>query len=54
MLQETRRPVVIFQCAKCSKIVGDSTALVEANQDMQTLTISGKTLYFFFCEISRM
>ena len=44
MLQETSRPVVIFQCAKCNKIVGDSTALVEANQDMQTLTISGKTL----------
>jgi len=47
-MEEEKEPIVIFQCLSCNKIIGDSTVLIEANQDMQTVTVSGT-----FIEVKR-
>ncbi len=32
---------VVFQCIKCSACIGDSLAMVRADEDTQTVTLSG-------------
>lgn len=31
----------IFQCGKCRSVLGDTLALIDADQEEQTLTLSG-------------
>ena len=37
--------VIVFQCQKCRRIVGDSTAWITANHSLKIIALYGKVMF---------